>query len=63
MVFICIPIIETYVFYNAKRYKSAIEIDWNQQNLMYTFIIVKSTAPNSEIDEPVAFDDFKSDPM
>eukprot|EP01083_Nonionella_stella_P115666 343169_1 len=34
------------------RYKSAIQIDWNQHNLMYIFGIVKST-PNAEIDEPV----------
>ncbi len=65
-VFICILIIVTYVFYNIKRYKSATVIDCHQHNLMYIFIIVKSTPPNAEIDESVTFDasdsdDFKGD--
>ncbi len=42
--------LETYVFYNVKRY--------NQHNLMYIFIIITSTPPNAEIDEPLTFDAF-----
>ncbi len=45
--FICILIIETYVFYTVTRYKSAIQI---------IFRIEKPTTPNVEIDEPVTFE-------